>query len=165
MSSRLGKKFARMESRWENLLQEARENDETVVFTEIEDLVETARSATEDAIMGSMATVQELLQRETYGWSEVNTMSGPSNEDATNDSGDDSNDSTPRHDTNKGESFYIGDLFTTMATDSRRNKTEDDSTDSSLKSNPHNLTQIGNDGAGTENSKGVGSSPILTKDK
>ena len=65
MRSRLGKTFARMESRWENLLQEARENQETVEFTKLEELVKTARIATEDAMLGSRATIQELLSKGT----------------------------------------------------------------------------------------------------
>ena len=39
MRGRLEKTFAKMENRWENLLQEAWEKNETVVFTELEELV------------------------------------------------------------------------------------------------------------------------------
>ena len=52
-----------MENCWENLLQEAWEKNETVVFTELEKLVEMVRSATEEAMKGSVNTVKELLHR------------------------------------------------------------------------------------------------------
>ena len=96
-------------------------------------------------MMGSMTTVQELLQGEIHEWSEINTMSDPSDEDAANESGDDSDDSTPRHETNKDKSFYIRDLFTTMEMDPHRDGTEDDGIASSRKIDPHNttLTKLG----------------------
>ena len=59
MRGRLRRKFAKLEGCWENLLQEALENNETVVFTKLEDLVETVRAATEDALLGSTATLQK----------------------------------------------------------------------------------------------------------
>ena len=80
-----------MESRWKNLIQEAWEKNEKVVFADLEDLVKMERSATEDAMLGSMTTIQELLHRETDWWNEVNNTFDPSNADVTresNNSGD-----------------------------------------------------------------------------
>ena len=99
-----------------------------MVFNELEDLVEMARSATEDAMLGSMTTIQELLHRETDWWNEANDTSNPSNADITRESND-SGDDTPGDDISKDESFCIRDLFTTTSTGAHEEKTEDNGSD------------------------------------
>jgi hypothetical protein len=47
MEKRLGKTFAKLEGRWEHLLHEARNRNETVVLSELDNLVQMARFATE----------------------------------------------------------------------------------------------------------------------
>ena len=62
-------------------------------------------------MLGSRATIQELLQRETEWWNVINTVSNQSNADVTKES-ENNGDSTPGYDTNEDESFYIQDFQT-----------------------------------------------------
>ena len=51
MRGRLRRKFARLKGSWENLSQAVLKNNETVVFTELEELVETTETATKEALL------------------------------------------------------------------------------------------------------------------
>ena len=69
----LGRKLARLKGSWENLSREALKYNETVIFTELEELVETTETAAEEAFLGFTAILQKLLQQEIYDWIQQNS--------------------------------------------------------------------------------------------
>ena len=68
---------------------------------------------------------------EIYDRSKINATSDTSDEGVANDSEEDSNKRTLRHNIDKVESFYIQDLFAMTETDPHRDGTENDGEDSS----------------------------------
>ena len=62
MRGLLSRKVASMKGSWENLSREALKYNETVIFTELEEVVDIAETATEEALLGSTALMQKLLQ-------------------------------------------------------------------------------------------------------
>ena len=90
MRKRLERTLARMEGHWEHLLQEAQKPNKTVVFSELENLVQMARFATE----------QIPPHRET------NRISEESPDIVATHEPDHSDDSAPESDGDKNEVFH-----------------------------------------------------------
>ena len=144
MRGHLRRKFAELKSSWENLLREALENNETVIFTELEELVETTETAAEEAFLGFTAILQKLLQQEIYDWSTIIDMSDTPDDGKANNSGDNRDNSTLRHNSDEVQIFYIQDLFATMEADLYRNETENNDEDGSLPIDTQDFPRAGN---------------------
>ena len=144
MRGHLRRKFAKLKSSWENLLREALENNETVIFTELEELVETTETAAEEAFLGFTAILQKLLQQEIYDWSKIIDMSDTPDDGEANNSGDNRDNSTLRHNSDEVQIFYIQDLFATMEADLYRNETENNDEDGSLPIDTQDFPRAGN---------------------
>ena len=116
-----------MEGRWEHLLQEAQKLNETVVFSELENLVQIARFATE----------LKPPHRET------NSISKESPDIVARYEPDDSDDGTPERDGDENEVFHTQGAVATMDLGQLDNTGEEIGTNRPIQINPENTIHSG----------------------